>query len=69
MRFSSLIVDNYTDEDSMNNNLAESGMKTMSKGGEQGDWMKRSVRTGQRSVKTGQRSCGLDPARLLNRPA
>ena len=41
MRFSSLIVDNYTDEDSMNNNLAESGMKTMSRGGEQGDWMKR----------------------------
>ena len=39
--FKSLILDNYyTDEDSMNNNVAKSEMKTMSKGGEQGDWMK-----------------------------
>ena len=42
--FKNLIVDNcYTDEDSMNNNLAKRGMKTMSRGGEQGDWVKCSV--------------------------
>ena len=36
-----LLLDNYyTDEDSRNNNVAKSGMKTMSRGGEQGDWMK-----------------------------